>query len=163
MKMKIKMEEQEQEERELHHFSPFFPLLSFPFSSLFFFFGPQAVQGVLAIGTTHGLIVIYDIKQNMIMMLGSSSQSTQYGAVTAINLSYDNSRLLAGHERGQVLQPSHFSPHPSVLLTISITLCDQIVRWDLTSGKILNQMTDIYPQSTHRHTHTNGRRGGATV
>lgn len=59
-------------------------------------------------------------RQNLLLTLGGASSSINYGAVTAVALSHDGSRLMSGYEQGQV------------------------VRWDMDSGKILNTIADAH-------------------
>ena len=54
------------------------------------------------------------------MTLGGASSAINYGAVTAVAISHDGSRLMSGYEQGQV------------------------VRWDMDSGKILNTIADVH-------------------
>eukprot|EP00040_Diaphanoeca_grandis_P035956 m.227446 g.227446 ORF g.227446 m.227446 type:complete len:1426 (-) comp33521_c0_seq2:201-4478(-) len=79
------------------------------------------VHGFMAIGTSRGFVLVYEANQNPKMILGTVGGGIQTGAVTSISSNYDNTRLLVGHEQGQV------------------------VRWDLTTGKQLNTIT-IHPK-----------------
>ena len=82
------------------------------------------VQGMMTIGTSRGFVLVYDAAQELVMMLGSASSGSNWGAVTAIENNHDNTRLLVGYESGTV------------------------VRWDLTQGKPLNTITNCYPKGS---------------
>ena len=73
-----------------------------------------SVQGIMAIGTSRGFVLTYEANQDPKMILGTAAAGTQHGAVTSIAANHDNTRLLVGHEGGQV------------------------IRWDLATGKQLN-------------------------
>lgn len=82
------------------------------------------VHGVMmAVGTSRGYVLVYDIRQELRMMLGSAKLGTQCGQVTSIECNSDTTRLLVGHENGQ------------------------ICRWDLGSGKQLNTISNCYEGS----------------
>eukprot|EP00047_Mylnosiga_fluctuans_P014336 m.37581 g.37581 ORF g.37581 m.37581 type:complete len:1420 (+) comp5452_c0_seq2:42-4301(+) len=83
----------------------------------------MAVQAMMAIGTSRGVTLIFDAKQQWRTTL-VSPHHTQYGAVTALAISPDSTRVLVGHERGQIL------------------------RWDVITGKICNVLTDVYPTNS---------------
>jgi hypothetical protein len=61
----------------------------------------QAVQGLLAVGTSQGYVLMYDSNQQPVMTLGSPAHAAAAGAVTALAISRDTTRLLAGHQNGQ--------------------------------------------------------------
>lgn len=52
--------------------------------------------------------------------LGGQGTTNTFGAVTALAISHDGTRLMAGFDQGQ------------------------IVRWDLETGKVLNCISDIH-------------------
>ncbi|XP_036883523.1 vacuolar protein sorting-associated protein 8 homolog isoform X1 [Sturnira hondurensis] len=85
-----------------------------------------AVSSLIAVGTSHGLALIFGKDQNQALRLclGSTSVGGQYGAVSALSINNDCSRLLCGFAKGQ------------------------ITMWDLASGKLLRSITDAHPPGT---------------
>ncbi|XP_042188283.1 vacuolar protein sorting-associated protein 8 homolog [Callorhinchus milii] len=81
----------------------------------------MAVSDLIAIGTLHGLILIFDPKQALKLCLGSTAHGAQYGAITALTFNNDCTRLLCGFARGQ------------------------IIVWDSGTGKLLRTITDAHP------------------
>ncbi|XP_030829831.1 vacuolar protein sorting-associated protein 8 homolog [Strongylocentrotus purpuratus] len=80
-----------------------------------------AISVQIAVGTSHGLILVFDPKQVLRWCLGSTAVGAQYGAVSALSINNDCTRLLAGFAKGQMTM------------------------WDLTSGKLLRTITDAHP------------------
>ncbi|KAL5005898.1 hypothetical protein ScPMuIL_017056 [Solemya velum] len=80
-----------------------------------------AVSSLIAIGTSHGLVLIFDPKQVLKWCLGSTAVGAQYGAVSALSFNRDCTRLLSGFAKGQ------------------------ITMWDLTNGKLIRTITDAHP------------------
>lgn len=80
-----------------------------------------AVSSLIAVGTSHGLVLVFDPKQVLKWCLGSTAVGTQFGAVSTISLNIDCTRLLCGFAKGQ------------------------ITMWDLTNGKLLRTVTDAHP------------------
>nr|CAG8473106.1 9731_t:CDS:10 [Entrophospora candida] len=63
-----------------------------------------AVSGVIAIGTTRGLVLVYENPQETLKcILGSTSNAIEYGAVTSLAISSDHSQILSGHSQGYIL------------------------------------------------------------
>ncbi|KAK7507486.1 hypothetical protein BaRGS_00001421 [Batillaria attramentaria] len=83
-----------------------------------------AVSTLIAIGTSHGLVLVFDAKQVLKWCLGSTAVGAQYGAVSALSFNRDCSRLLCGFAKGQ------------------------ITMWDLSSGKLIRTITDAHPPGT---------------
>ncbi|XP_070185455.1 vacuolar protein sorting-associated protein 8 homolog isoform X3 [Littorina saxatilis] len=83
-----------------------------------------AVSSLIAIGTSHGLVLVFDAKQVLKWCLGSTAVGAQYGAVSALSFNRDCSRLLCGFAKGQ------------------------ITMWDLNTGKLLRTITDAHPPGT---------------
>ncbi|XP_054940214.1 vacuolar protein sorting-associated protein 8 homolog isoform X1 [Physeter macrocephalus] len=83
-----------------------------------------AVSSLIAVGTSHGLTLIFDQNQALRLCLGSTSVGGQYGAISALSINNDCSRLLCGFAKGQ------------------------ITMWDLASGKLLRSITDAHPPGT---------------
>ncbi|EDO31039.1 predicted protein, partial [Nematostella vectensis] len=81
----------------------------------------MAVSSVIAIGTSHGVILIFDPQQTLKLVLGNTVTGSEYGAVTALGINKDCTRLLCGHARGQICM------------------------WDLQSGKLLRTILDAHP------------------
>ncbi|XP_039097618.1 vacuolar protein sorting-associated protein 8 homolog isoform X4 [Hyaena hyaena] len=85
-----------------------------------------AVSSLIAVGTSHGLALIFGKDQNQALRLclGNTSVGGQYGAISALSINNDCSRLLCGFAKGQ------------------------ITMWDLASGKLLRSITDAHPPGT---------------
>ncbi|XP_014675818.1 PREDICTED: vacuolar protein sorting-associated protein 8 homolog isoform X2 [Priapulus caudatus] len=82
----------------------------------------MAVSALVAIGTTHGLVLVFDPQQVLKWCLGNvTSSGDLYGSVSALGMNSDCSRLLVGHAKGQ------------------------ITMWDLVAGKLLRVITDAHP------------------
>ncbi|CAC5412316.1 VPS8 [Mytilus coruscus] len=82
------------------------------------------VSSLIAIGTSHGLVLVFDPKQVLKWCLGSTAVGTQYGSVSALGFNKDCTRLLCGFAKGQ------------------------ITMWDLTTGKLLRTIADAHPPGT---------------
>ncbi|KAL1925581.1 uncharacterized protein VTP21DRAFT_464 [Calcarisporiella thermophila] len=61
-----------------------------------------AVRAIIAVGTTRGMILIYDYSQNLQCVLGSDAIALEHGAVTALSISPDQVHVAAGHARGLI-------------------------------------------------------------
>ncbi|XP_005999154.1 vacuolar protein sorting-associated protein 8 homolog isoform X1 [Latimeria chalumnae] len=83
-----------------------------------------SVSNVIAVGTSHGLALIFDPNQALRLCLGSTAVGAQYGAVSALSINSDCTRLLCGFAKGQ------------------------ITMWDLANGKLLRTITDAHPPGT---------------
>uniref|UniRef100_A0A2K6FGB6 Vacuolar protein sorting-associated protein 8 homolog n=1 Tax=Propithecus coquereli TaxID=379532 RepID=A0A2K6FGB6_PROCO len=90
------------------------------------YFPPSFItlSSLIAVGTSHGLALIFDQNQALRLCLGSTSVGGQYGAISALSINNDCSRLLCGFAKGQ------------------------ITMWDLASGKLLRSITDAHPPGT---------------
>ncbi|XP_048390775.1 vacuolar protein sorting-associated protein 8 homolog isoform X1 [Stegostoma tigrinum] len=82
------------------------------------------VSNVIAVGTSHGLSLVFDPNQALRLCLGSTAVGAQYGAVSALSINSDCTRLLCGFAKGQ------------------------ITMWDLANGKLLRTITDAHPPGT---------------
>ncbi|XP_062286275.1 vacuolar protein sorting-associated protein 8 homolog [Scomber scombrus] len=82
------------------------------------------VSGVIAVGTSHGLALVFDTNQALRLCLGTKATGAEFGAVSALTINHDCSRLLCGFAKGQ------------------------ITMWDLASGKLLRTITDAHPPGT---------------
>ncbi|KAF6030338.1 VPS8 [Bugula neritina] len=81
----------------------------------------MVVDVLIAIGTAHGIVYIFDPSQAMKWSLGSTNTGVQYGSVSCLAFNVDCNRLLAGYAKGQ------------------------ITMWDLDTGKLLRTITDVHP------------------
>uniref|UniRef100_A0A8C5EST2 RING-type domain-containing protein n=1 Tax=Gouania willdenowi TaxID=441366 RepID=A0A8C5EST2_GOUWI len=84
----------------------------------------QTVSGVIAVGTSHGLALVFDTNQALRLCLGTRTTGCEFGAVSALSINHDCSRLLCGFAKGQ------------------------ITMWDLANGKLLRTITDAHPPGT---------------
>ncbi|XP_029925871.1 vacuolar protein sorting-associated protein 8 homolog isoform X5 [Myripristis murdjan] len=84
------------------------------------------VSRVIAVGTSHGLALVFgkDSNQALRLCLGTTATGAEYGAVSALSINHDCSRLLCGFAKGQ------------------------ITMWDLANGKLLRTITDAHPPGT---------------
>ncbi|XP_034079092.1 vacuolar protein sorting-associated protein 8 homolog isoform X4 [Gymnodraco acuticeps] len=82
------------------------------------------VAGVIVVGTSHGLALVFDTNQALRLCLGTKATGAEFGAVSALSVNHDCSRLLCGFAKGQ------------------------ITMWDLASGKLLRTITDAHPPGT---------------
>nr|XP_015214627.1 PREDICTED: vacuolar protein sorting-associated protein 8 homolog [Lepisosteus oculatus] len=84
------------------------------------------VSNVIAVGTSHGLALVFgkDPNQALRLCLGSTAVGSQYGAVSALSINHDCTRLLCGFAKGQMTM------------------------WDLANGKLLRTITDAHPPGT---------------
>ncbi|KAK2848630.1 hypothetical protein Q5P01_008464 [Channa striata] len=83
-----------------------------------------AVSGVIAVGTSHGLALVFDTNQALRLCLGTKTTGAEFGAISALSINHDCSRLLCGFAKGQ------------------------ITMWDLANGKLLRTITDAHPPGT---------------
>ncbi|TRY92741.1 hypothetical protein DNTS_024828 [Danionella cerebrum] len=83
-----------------------------------------AVSNVIAVGTSHGLALVFDQNQALRLCLGSTATGAEFGAVSALSINHDCTRLLCGFAKG--------------LITM----------WDLANGKLLRNITDAHPPGT---------------
>uniref|UniRef100_A0A8C4I8E3 RING-type domain-containing protein n=1 Tax=Dicentrarchus labrax TaxID=13489 RepID=A0A8C4I8E3_DICLA len=84
----------------------------------------QTVSGVIAVGTSHGLALVFDTNQALRLCLGTKATGAEFGAVSALSINHDCSRLLCGFAKGQ------------------------ITMWDLANGKLLRTINDAHPPGT---------------
>ncbi|XP_063067910.1 vacuolar protein sorting-associated protein 8 homolog [Engraulis encrasicolus] len=82
------------------------------------------VSSVIAVGTSHGLALVFDQNQALRLCLGTTAMGAEYGAVSALSINHDCTRLLCGFAKGQ------------------------ITMWDLANGKLLRTITDAHPPGT---------------
>uniref|UniRef100_H2S9W1 VPS8 subunit of CORVET complex n=1 Tax=Takifugu rubripes TaxID=31033 RepID=H2S9W1_TAKRU len=84
----------------------------------------HTMSGVIVVGTSHGLALVFDTNQALRLCLGNKATGADYGAVSALSINHDCSRLLCGFAKGQ------------------------ITMWDLANGKLLRTITDAHPPGT---------------
>lgn len=77
---------------------------------------------MIAVGTSHGLVLVFDATQTLRWCLGETAQ--EQGSVASLSFNHDCSRLLAGFARGHILM------------------------FDIINGKLLRTMTDAHPPGT---------------
>uniref|UniRef100_A0A673ISF8 Vacuolar protein sorting-associated protein 8 homolog n=1 Tax=Sinocyclocheilus rhinocerous TaxID=307959 RepID=A0A673ISF8_9TELE len=83
------------------------------------------VSNVIAVGTSHGLTLVFGKhNQALRLCLGTTATGAEYGAVSALSINHDCTRLLCGFAKGQ------------------------ITMWDLANGKLLRTITDAHPPGT---------------
>ncbi|XP_069578670.1 vacuolar protein sorting-associated protein 8 homolog isoform X2 [Brachyistius frenatus] len=82
------------------------------------------VSGVIVVGTSHGLALVFETNQALRLCLGTKTTGAEFGAVSALSINHDCSRLLCGFAKGQ------------------------ITMWDLANGKLLRTITDAHPPGT---------------
>ena len=83
-----------------------------------------AVSRYIAIGTTHGFVLIFDHNQELRMILGSTAGTADYGPVTSLDATppgkTEGDWLACGHQGGQ------------------------LVLWDVAAGKPLKTVSDAH-------------------
>ena len=62
----------------------------------------MAVASIIAVGTSKGLILIFDHQQNLKATIGVGTRATESGPVTAVALSADFSTVAGGHANGSI-------------------------------------------------------------
>ena len=58
---------------------------------------------MIYVGTSRGLIAIFDFNQNLKLILMSAATGLEHGAVTCLDLHISNERLVCGHQRGFIV------------------------------------------------------------
>ena len=85
----------------------------------------MAAGSYVAVGTSHGFVLVFDGSQTLKYSLGGPSYGRECGSVSC--LAFDNNvdegptRLLVGFAKGQILE------------------------YDLTTGKLLRKLEDAHP------------------
>nr|CAD7256761.1 unnamed protein product [Timema shepardi] len=82
----------------------------------------MAATTMIAVGTSHGLVLVFDAAQVLRWCLGASDQ--EQGSVSSLSFNHDCSRLLVGFAKGHILM------------------------FDITNGKLLRTLTDVHPPGT---------------
>ncbi|GAB6028320.1 Vacuolar protein sorting-associated protein 8 [Chamberlinius hualienensis] len=83
-----------------------------------------AVSSMIAVGTSHGIVLVFDAKQALKWCLGDTTTGEQYGAVSSLAFNDNSTRLLIGFVKGQ------------------------ITMWDITNGKLLRTIVDAHTLGT---------------
>lgn len=94
-----------------------------------------AASTMIAVGTSHGLVLVFDSSQTLRWCLGAeegshsggcagSNEVSEFGAVSALSLNHDCSRLLVGFAKGAIFM------------------------YDLTCGRLLRTLSDAHPPAT---------------
>jgi len=84
----------------------------------------MALSTLIAVGTSRGIVMIFDSNQKLKTCLGSTSVGQKFGGVSAVCFNTDSTRLLAGYSKGQILM------------------------YDVTNNKLLRTITDAHPPGT---------------
>ncbi|XP_061693394.1 vacuolar protein sorting-associated protein 8 homolog isoform X4 [Syngnathoides biaculeatus] len=79
------------------------------------------VAGVIVVGTSHGLALVFDNNQALRLCFGTKTTGEEFGAISALSINNDSSRLLCGFAKGQMTM------------------------WDLANGKLLRTISDAHP------------------
>ena len=61
-----------------------------------------AVSASIALGTSKGIMLIFDYSQNLKSIIGPGTKAVESGAVTAISISADHSTIAGGHASGSI-------------------------------------------------------------
>lgn len=61
-----------------------------------------AVSALIVLGTSKGIILMFDFNQNLKMIMGPGTKAVESGAITAIAISADHSTVAGGHENGNI-------------------------------------------------------------
>lgn len=80
------------------------------------------VTTMVAVGTSHGLVLVFDSRQTLRWCLSSTDEDQ--GSVSSLCFNYDSTRLLVGFARGHILM------------------------FDLSNGKLIRTLVDAHPPGT---------------
>ncbi|KAI1502957.1 Golgi CORVET complex core vacuolar protein 8-domain-containing protein [Biscogniauxia marginata] len=61
-----------------------------------------AVSASIVLGTTKGIILMFDYNQNLKMILGPGTNAVESGPITAITISADHTTIAGGHANGSI-------------------------------------------------------------
>ncbi|KAK8103884.1 vacuolar protein sorting-associated protein 9a [Apiospora kogelbergensis] len=61
-----------------------------------------AVSAHIVLGTTKGIILVFDYNQNMKMIIGPGTKAVESGPITAIAVSADHTTIAGGHANGNI-------------------------------------------------------------
>jgi len=62
----------------------------------------QISSKYIAIGTSHGLVAVFDHFQEIKIVLGTQ-ECVEYGPIYSVDISFDSDWLACGHQGGQVI------------------------------------------------------------
>ncbi|KAF9202333.1 Vacuolar protein sorting-associated protein 8 [Haplosporangium sp. Z 27] len=62
-----------------------------------------AVSNIIAVGTSRGSILVYNLKQSLMGIFGSPQYALEHGSVCSIAISTDSTYLVAGHSLGSII------------------------------------------------------------
>lgn len=82
----------------------------------------MTVSSMVAVGTSHGYILVFDNRQALRWCLCSPDEDQ--GSVSSLCFNFDSTRLLVGFARGHILM------------------------FDLTNGKLIRTLTDVHTPAT---------------
>ncbi|RYP20878.1 hypothetical protein DL765_002528 [Monosporascus sp. GIB2] len=60
-----------------------------------------AVTASIVLGTSKGIILVFDYNQNLKLIIGPGTRAVECGAITAIAISADHTTIAGGHENGR--------------------------------------------------------------
>ena len=63
----------------------------------------MAVADSLVIGTSRGMVLVFDHQQNNRAVIGAGTKALECGAVTALSISADHTTIAAGHATGHII------------------------------------------------------------
>ncbi|RYO83800.1 hypothetical protein DL766_001422 [Monosporascus sp. MC13-8B] len=61
-----------------------------------------AVTASIVLGTSKGIILVFDYNQNLKLIIGPGTRAVECGAITAIAISADHTTIAGGHENGSI-------------------------------------------------------------
>ncbi|KAF4980816.1 hypothetical protein FZEAL_3270 [Fusarium zealandicum] len=61
-----------------------------------------AVSATIVLGTSKGIILVFDYNQNLKMIIGPGTKAVESGAITAIAISADHTTIAGGHASGNI-------------------------------------------------------------
>ena len=61
-----------------------------------------AIAASIALGTSKGIILVFDYNQNLKSIIGQGTKAVESGSVTSISISADHSTIAAGHGSGSI-------------------------------------------------------------
>uniref|UniRef100_A0A8B9KG65 VPS8 subunit of CORVET complex n=1 Tax=Astyanax mexicanus TaxID=7994 RepID=A0A8B9KG65_ASTMX len=84
------------------------------------------VSSVIAVGTSHGLALVFDQNQALRLCLGTTATGAEYGAVSALSINQDCTRLLCGFAKGQVFSKGLLI-FSSLFLYVCVSVCRRVM------------------------------------
>uniref|UniRef100_A0A8B9K9F1 VPS8 subunit of CORVET complex n=1 Tax=Astyanax mexicanus TaxID=7994 RepID=A0A8B9K9F1_ASTMX len=117
------------------HFTVHVAILYYLSSFIFFSFQDKVdaglptaitVSSVIAVGTSHGLALVFDQNQALRLCLGTTATGAEYGAVSALSINQDCTRLLCGFAKGQVFSKGLLI-FSSLFLYVCVSVCRRVM------------------------------------